>query len=459
MKLVYPQEELQAATYASLRAHATSEQAKALVAKLSAMVEDHTIQIGLRKNKRKDTAGKLAYATGAFLADLLLPFYTDEPNGWVYRSLKKASFNGASVPRRTFEQLMEGLKGLAFLDHVPGHKVSSEREDTGRYAARFRATPALLRFSTENGVDPGKASDHFEFEYDLPEHPIELRARKIKDYYNNTAPSGRTLTFERDFWVEAMEPSIQELNEFFAKQTLRGGMHHGYIRIFSNGDDPDFRWNKGGRFYSQHYPSYQVLSADERARMTINGEPVAEVDIRASYLTIFLSTHGIQLDAIKDPYELPGLNREHRAAVKAWMVATFGNTKRIRRWPPRMLQKSPELRQYRVSTITTAALAKYPALETWGEATFRGHVIGWADLMYLESAIMFSTMLDLMRDHHTPSLSVHDSLIVPVSRAEVARDAIKARFLAQQKVTPLLKINMPPETSKNAVRPPSYPRG
>ena len=281
------------------------------------------------------------------------------------------------------------------LEHVPGHKVSSEREDTGRYAARFRATPALLRFCIENGVEPGSASEHFGFEYDLPEHPIELRARKRKDYYTNTAPTGRILTFERDVWVEAMEPAIQELNEFFAKQTLRGGMHHGYTRIFSNGDDKDFRWNKGGRFYSQHYPSYQVMSSQERARMKINGEPVAEIDIRASYLTIFLSTHSIELDANKDPYELPGLEREHRAAVKSWMVATFGNTKPIRRWPPRMVQKSPALNQYRVSTITEAAFAMYPALKTWGQPNPRGHILGWADLMYLESAIMFSTMLDL----------------------------------------------------------------
>lgn len=254
------------------------------------------------------------------------------------------------------------------------------------------------------------------------------------------------MEFDRRGWVEVMEPPIRELNEFFAKQDLRGDMHQGYIRIFQNGDDPDFRWNKGGRFYSQPFvESYQVMSAERRGQMTINGEPVAEIDIRASYLTIFLSIHGIQLETTEDPYALPGLGPEHRSAVKSWMVATFGSAKPIQRWPPRMLQKLPELRQHRVSTITKAASNKYPALETWGEP-IRGRVYGWADLMYLESAVMFSTMLDLMRDHETPSLSVHDSLIVPARWAEVAREAIKARFLAQQKVEPLLKINWPPAT-------------
>jgi hypothetical protein len=100
--------------------------------------------------------------------------------------------------------------------------------------------------------------------------------------------------------------------------------------------------------------------------MTINGEPVAEIDIPAGYLTIFLSLHGIQLDSTKDPYELSGLGPEHRPAVKSWTVATFGNTKPIRRWPPRMLKKSPELREHRVRDITEAALTAYPTLKAWG---------------------------------------------------------------------------------------------
>jgi hypothetical protein len=438
------QAELQAATNATLRAHATSDEAKALVARLAAMVDGHAHATGLRKNKRTKTASKLQYATGAFLADLLRPFDAEEPNGWVYKSLHAKSFTGAAVPRRTFEQLLGALKGLAFLDHVPGHKVSHEPEDTGRYASRFRATPALLRFCAEHGVEPNKVLDHFEFEYDLPAHPVQLRARKLKSFFSGTEPIGKPMEFERTDVVEVMEASIRELNGFFVKQTLRGGLHQGYIRIFQNGDDPAFRWNKGGRFYSRPpEDNYQVMSAARRAQMTINGERVAEIDIRASYLTIFMSLHQLQLDPTKDPYELPGLGPEHRPAVKAWMVATFGSAKPITRWPPRMLQKSPELRQHRVATITEAAFIKYPALRLWGER-LNDRIYSWADLMWLESAVMFSTMLDLMKSS-IPSLSVHDSLIVPASQAKVAHETIKTRFQAQQKVIPLLKINLPTE--------------
>jgi hypothetical protein len=214
------------------------------------------------------------------------------------------------------------------------------------------------------------------------------------------------------------------------------------MRIFHNGDNPNFLWNMGGRLYSQHFKdSYQVMSGEERLKMTINGEPVAEIDIRASYLTIFLSMHGIQLPE-GDPYALPGLGPELRDAVKKWMVATFGNSKPIVRWPKRMLQRSPELRQHRVSTIAKAALTKYPTLKAWGQP-LRNRTHGWADLMWMESNVMQSTMLELKREHRMPSLSVHDSLIVPAHSAETARAVLEAKFQSQREVIPQLKINWP----------------
>lgn len=443
MTMADAKEELQAASYAALRAHPTSEPAKALVAKLSLMVEERTIQTGLRERRRRDTAGKLEYATGAFLADLLRPLDAEEPNGWVYRSLHKASFTGAPVGRHAFNQLYNGLEGLGFLQHVPGHKVSGERSDTGKYAARFRATPELLRFCTEQGVPPTAVLDHFEFEYDLPKHPVQLRKRKLRTSFRTRELVGEAMEFERTPVVKGMEHAISELNEFFAKHTLRGGVHQGYIRIFQNGDDPDFDWNKGGRLYSQPFTeSYQVMSSARRRNMTINGEPVAEIDISGSYLTILLSLHGLQLDLTEDPYALPGLGLEHRGAVKQWFVGTFGNKKPITRWPTDMCDADPGLRKYRVAEITEAVFIKYPVLKSWGEP-LNGRTYSWADLMWLESAVMFSTMLDLMHQHATPSLTVHDSLIVPVSKAELASETLRSTFQAQQKVVPRLKINQP----------------
>ncbi|WP_027581621.1 hypothetical protein [Bradyrhizobium sp. Ai1a-2] len=445
------QDELQAATYASLRAHPISAEAKALVSTLARMLDDHALATGARKNKRNNTAEKLDYAVGAFLADLLRGYGDSEPepNPWVYRSMHAKSFTGASVSYRTFSRLVDVLMQLGFIQHVDGHKVSNE--DRGKFGARFRATPALLAFCRDRSVDPASVHDHFEFEYDLPTEVVELRATKKGQYWVKTKPVGAPMQFERAGVVTLIEDQVKELNEFFAQQKLRGGSHHGYVRVYNNGDNPRFHWNMGGRLYSQHFTdSYQVMSSDERLKMTINGEPVAEIDIRASYLTIFLSLNGIQLPE-SDPYDLPGLGPVHRDAVKQWMVATFGNSKPIKRWPPRMLQKMPELSQYKPSTIMEAALTKYPALASWGQP-LRAVTYGWADLMWIESNVMLFTMLELKRKHQIPSLSVHDSLIVPAHGAEAAQAVLREKFHDQRRVIPLLKINWSKTLKKKPTR-------
>jgi len=107
-----------------------------------------------------------------------------------------------------------------------------------------------------------------------------------------------------------------------------------------------------------------------------------------------------------------------------------------------MLKDEPRLSEYRVTSITQAVMAKYPAMATWGQP-FNGRILSWADLMFLESAVMSGAMRKLMFIDKTPSLCVHDSLIVPVSKAEIAREAITMAFHAKHRVQPLLKTNPP----------------
>jgi hypothetical protein len=115
------------------------------------------------------------------------------------------------------------------------------------------------------------------------------------------------------------------------------------IRIFQNGDEAGFKWNYGGRLYSQPpATNYQQLSKRARLKMTFNGEAVAEIDIRASYLTLFYGWYGEQLDFNSDPYRLPGFGAAGRDAVKLWMVATFGSPKPISKWPTALLKEYEE---------------------------------------------------------------------------------------------------------------------
>jgi len=110
----------------------------------------------------------------------------------------------------------------------------------------------------------------------------------------------------------------------------------------------------GGRLYSYGDYSYQLLSGEDRLRMTINGEPVCEIDIRASYLTIFHALYGERLDLIKDPYILPELGTEARGVVKMWITASFGNNAPLMKWPREL-----------VATLASKCVPGCPSAAHW----------------------------------------------------------------------------------------------
>ena len=67
--------------------------------------------------------------------------------------------------------------------------------------------------------------------------------------------------------------------------------------------------------------------------MTINDEAVAEIDIKASFLTIYHAMAKAPLKGLNDPYA--AFAEIDRAIVKAWTTVSFGNSKPATRWPPK----------------------------------------------------------------------------------------------------------------------------
>ena len=64
--------------------------------------------------------------------------------------------------------------------------------------------------------------------------------------------------------------------------------------------------------------------------MVIDGQPVVEIDIRASFLTILHALREEPLDLSRDPYAIAGLPR---SVVKAWINMTLGHDRFHTRWP------------------------------------------------------------------------------------------------------------------------------
>jgi hypothetical protein len=223
------------------------------------------------------------------------------------------------------------------------------------------------------------------------------------------------------------------LNEFLARFELTGGRHEGYIRIFNNRS-----WKKGARLYSSCEGSYQQLPEHKRLEMTINGEPVAEIDIKASFLTIYHAKLGVPLEDREDPYARAGIARD---VAKLWCVASFGESAPKLRWPRKMVEDyrkdtGKDLRKVApVRKVAEAMLTAFPALrrlERYSQI--------WADLHFLEAEAVIGTMLILMRPHGVPSYSMHDGLIVPRSKADLAKTILAKEYRRVVGVEPMLTV-------------------
>ena len=160
---------------------------------------------------------------------------------------------------------------------------------------------------------------------------------------------------------------------------------------------------------------YQRLSEAERLKMTINGEPVAEIDIKASFLTIYHAMARQPLQGSGDPYA--AIAEIDRSIVKLWTTVSFGNSNPATRWPPKTAkdfkkETGKDLSKVaRAKDIAQKMLETFPALkklENLSEA--------WAHLQYREGQAVMGTMLILMREHRVPSLSMYDGIIVPNRR-------------------------------------------
>ncbi|GBR57246.1 hypothetical protein AA18889_1072 [Acetobacter senegalensis DSM 18889] len=205
----------------------------------------------------------------------------------------------------------------------------------------------------------------------------------------------------------------------------------------------------GGRIYTKGPDTFQTITKEERKHITINGEPVAEVDIQAAVLSIALrwlsSCPNIGPSVVipplgADPYQFKELSRFPRDAVKHWVTVSLLRGKLLTQWtdetPPAIGQS------VRCSLVRKAVLNVYPCLSCIGpevlpypsdvleqaDETQRERLIGWAFgqfLISLECSIIQGA-IDKLLSAGIVALPLHDALIVPQSAVEATKEAVRA---------------------------------
>lgn len=423
------------AVYAPLTGRPISDQGRAVVTRLHEAITAHERDINPRKYSRGKTRAQFEKAIGAFAADLLLAQSHKKSEGWIQRSLRPVSFDNGPVTRTQGRAVVDGLVALGLMRRVNGYAHMTGFGPSHYVSPKLRAEPAMLKLAEECGVAADEAEQHFT--KGQPQDLVIVRGASVYDGYKKI--KGKVLKVEapKHLWNE-----MQELNSFVEGFTLEHGTHRGFFRGYNNGDRAGFDFDRGGRLYSAGEDSYQNLPSDERLKLTIDGEAVAEVDVRASFITILYAMHQLHFDG--DPYVITGLGIEGRQAVKMFVAATIGNGAPIDKWSRKHAKDFFEdtglrlRKRWPLSLVAQAALKKHPLLGMLDEP-IKGRKRDWSDLMWIESQAILKTMLDLKRNYQVPSYPVHDSLIVPKSKANRAVSQLSAHYFGQ-----LLKYHSPP---------------
>jgi hypothetical protein len=433
--------------YADLHSRARTPAAHQLIARIRNDLEELERHAQKRVRRRRAKSGaKFSEAIERFVGDLLrAKAGTTEPVR-IYHAIGKSSFDHDPVRYDVFFKVLEGLKALELIGHYKGQTRFRKTEfDPGEavsvtmrgHASRFWARGKLLKLAEHYGINTSNVGKHFTSE--PPRNPLVLR-----DYASGRGRNrqkGPIIKYKHTTETERLETDIRELNEFLARFSPTGGTHYGYIRVFNNRS-----WAAGGRLWSAGEHSYQQMPEAERVKMTINGEPVSELDIKACQLTIYHAKIGEPLEGSSDPYVYAGIDR---AIAKLWTVATFGNSKPITQWPPEMAEDykretGRELgKQAKAREVARKMLAAFPALQK-----LENYSDVWADLQFREAEAVIGTMLILMRKHGIPGLSMHDGIIVPRSKVDLVKRVLIGEFRRVVGVEPMLTVE--PDGQANA---------
>ena len=275
-------------------------------------------------------------AVAALLCDLLRNA-EDDPIRWGFRSHRAIEFTAQPVGYRVYTAVLRGLVDQQALEFVPGHQqyghFGGSRFQTWRMSPRVRATASGLRLLATHDLTPANWRDHFNIvptQATLSRKP-PLECRSPSSRMGATRSKGSSLPIDHtDPEVVMLQNQVTRINAFLANYDIAGENHSAFQRIFHADHGGGCRWDKGGRLYSVDHENYQRAKKVSRAKMTIDGQAVVELDLTASHLTILHALRERDFDPSNDPYVVEGIPR---SVVKKWVTMTLGHNKLHEAWP------------------------------------------------------------------------------------------------------------------------------
>jgi hypothetical protein len=180
-------------------------------------------------------------------------------------------------------------------------------------------------------------------------------------------------------------------------------------RIFNNRS-----WREGGRLFGGFWMS---MKKEDRTRIRIDGETIAEVDYRQLYPTLaYVRARAEMPDG--DFYDIAG-NRSSRAGWKKLINAMLFAEKRLGSWPENTKMHFPAGLKLR-DAVRMIEEKHAPLVPLFGTG------IGYK-LMYFESEMLIAVISHLF-ENGIVALPLHDAVLVGRSNAIAAQNAMQDEF-------------------------------
>ena len=246
--------------------------------------------------------------------------------------------------------------------------------------------------------------------------------------------------------IQKLEDQVKRINYKMMDERLcdpiSGSDFVRCYRVFNNGS-----LKCGGRLYGR----WQSWPEEERLAMTIGGEPVVEIDIKASFLSMAHSWAKSNAPLTSDPYSaVPFVKtaksdeeaKERRKVIKLLINAYFFKGGKVSQFP-RGKKKDEDTKktipvkeqyslEYRVSYYMDEIHSTFPFLRTVKADGM--------SLMFRESVVMVDA-IDHLLEKDVVSYPVHDCLIVKASDKDIALQEIQNSMMRHEGFIPTVDIS------------------
>jgi hypothetical protein len=379
---------------------------------------------------------KLREDIGAILAGVMLA--NGGPVG-APRGKSSELWKMAPMGDYRFWTLADAMIAAGLLGHRKGTKGNFRFGVLDGQPAKLWPLPALLEAAAARQVTTATRATDWTPDPNVVAKPVKTPKGVLVEPWRGMAVA---MTPEMEREREGMAAALAALNDLNATVTIRGaGSHVSLRRKFLS------TLAFGGRFYG---PAYLNISEDARRRITFDGEPCVEVDVKASLLTLIHGLTGqvgpgFELPRL-DLYEVPDIPRD---VAKAWTIRTLGRG--LAKWKREQWSKKDDpglFGPHPVASVRAAMLDLYPFLsdfpamvppEVIRAVPSALRCIASGQYLIAREAAVVASAISYCVAQACPVLPVHDALLVPASREHVARKALEGAYIASVGVRPVLE--------------------